>query len=131
MQSIIAKHYTQTGAVMVVPLDDLFGPEHTAFEIGKRIGYDRGHITKVMVGIADSMLGNDLTPEHAWSYCQVQLHIPKSPRQWKHHMVNAIYDAARKLAGWTPDNTFDLLYCRTTHHCVYVYARLNREVPNE
>lgn len=129
MQSIIAKHWVSNGAVMVVPLDDLFGKSRIAFKLGEKVGYNRLDLTKVVVSIADGMLGQEITKGTTKLVLEAELTVPHPRREWMVFLTEHVYEAARLLRSWTPDGTYDLLYGSTTHHCLYVYARLRREIP--
>lgn len=129
MQSIIVKPCTDYGAVMVVPLDDLFGHSRIAFKLGEKVGYNRLDLTKVVVSIADGMLGQEITKGTAKTVLETELTVPHPRREWMKFLTDAVYEAARLLAGWTPDGAYDLVYYTTTHKCLYVYARLRKELP--
>lgn len=128
MKSIIAKHWVNNGAVMVVPLDDLFGPSRIAFKIGEKVGYNRLDLTKVVVSIADGMLGQEITHGTTKRLLESELTVPHPRREWMVFLTDAVYEAARLLRSWCPDGTYDLMYGSTTHKCLYVYARLRREL---
>lgn len=119
------------GAVLVIPLDDLFGQSRIAFKLGEKVGYSRLDLTKVVVSIADGMLGQDITHGTTARVLESELTVPHPRREWIAFLTDAVYEAARLLAGWTPDGTFDLVYYTTTHKCLYVYARLRKEPPHE
>lgn len=130
MRSIIVKPGTDYGAVMVVPLDDLFGKSRIAFKLGEKVGYNRLDLTKVVVSIADGMLGQDVTKGTTKVILEQELTVPHPRREWMLFLNDAVYEAARLLASWTPDGAYDLLYYTTTHKCLYVYARLRKELPS-